>query len=194
MFDFFYHIFSNHPSLLFFIASFLGGEELILILAFLAAHKIFNLGNIFIFCFLGTLISDICWFLFGGFLSKKVEFFRNALSKYKHLFNIIKKISDKNYIVLLISKFIYGVRITTIMYFGAHNLNLIRFVLYEIFVICVWLPIVLLLGWFAGKGVSFFVNIYDNVWIMFVIVVSFIIGISFLKKYLNKEIDKIDKI
>lgn len=154
--------FQAHPFLLFFLAALIGGEEIMIPLAFMVGTGLWDFKTLLIACFLGTLVSDTLWFLLGRHGLQKTKLFKKHEDKYKKVVEFLNKISKNNFIVLLVTKFLYGTRIFTILHFGVSKISKSKFLLMNSVVIMVWLPIALGIGWFAGKGSSLFLGIYTH--------------------------------
>ena len=187
MLDSFLNIFHSYPLLMFFLGSVVGGEEVILTFAFMVAQGYGNEVQLFVGCYLGTFFSDICWFLIGRNYFSKMSFFKKLSVKYNRVVRFLKKVSSKPFILLFVTKFIYGTRVFTIMYVGLEGLKFLKFVLYNTFVIAAWLPVVLLVGWFAGRGMSGIVNIYENTGLALFGILVFIVITVFIRNYIGKQ-------
>ena len=64
--------------------------------------------------------------------------------------------------LLLVTKFIYGTRIFTIISFSTRGIPLFKFTYLNSLVIAVWLSCILGIGWLIGHGSSLFLDIYKN--------------------------------
>lgn len=159
--------FRDQPFLLFFLASFIGGEELMIPLAFLVGTGLWDFPTLFTACFLGTLVSDTLWFSLGRHGIQKTRLFQKYKEKYIKVEAFFAKISKSDCAILLISKFLYGTRIFMLFHFGIGGTPKSKFLLMNMGVITVWLPLVLGLGWFAGKGSTFFTQLYSHpAWVL----------------------------
>ncbi|MFA5793187.1 MAG: VTT domain-containing protein [Candidatus Gracilibacteria bacterium] len=154
--------FANHPIILFFVLSFIAGEEVMIPLAFLVGQGLWDLPTLFITFYVSTFLSDIAWFLFGKYAFKKATFFKKFLSKYQRMKLFISNISKNKFRLLLTTKFLYGTRIFTIMYTGTEGTSLPKFMGMNAIVIAVWLPVIVGLGWLAGRGSGMFFNLYEH--------------------------------
>jgi membrane protein DedA with SNARE-associated domain len=188
MIDTLFQYFKDQPALLIYIGAILGGEEIILTFAFLAAQGLWSVETAFIYCYLGTMTSDIGWFLLGRHTLGRMNFFQRFLSRYERIKHFLKKISNRPFILLFITKFIYGTRIFTIMYVGMEGLSLLKFIGYNIFVVGAWLPIVIGIGWLTGKGVSQVANVYENTGLAIGAILLFIIGTIWARKIFSKRV------
>ncbi len=180
--------FQNHAFLLFFIASLIGGEEVMIPLAFLVGTGLWDIQTLFLACFIGTLVSDTLWFLLGRHGLQKTELFKKHKGKYDKVVHFLNKISKKDFVVLLVTKFLYGTRIFTILHFGVSSMPKSRFILLNSIVILVWLPLALNIGWFAGKGSSFFLGIYEHPLWFFTSIAGVILIYHFLRNQLASRI------
>lgn len=144
--------FTENPQLLFFLAALIGGEELIVPLAFLVGTGLWDVPTLFIFTAIGTLVADVGWFLLGRHGIQKSALFKRHTEKYKKVTAMIKKIADHEFNLLLITKFIYGTRIFTIIHLSLEETHLYRFIALNSIVIVVWLTVIINIGWWAGKG------------------------------------------
>lgn len=159
--------FKDQPFLLFLIASFVGGEELMIPLAFLVGTGLWDFPTLFAACFLGTLVADTLWFLLGRHGIQKSKLFQKHKERYKKVEAFFAKISKNDFVVLLISKFLYGTRIFMLFHFGIGGMPKGKFLLMNIGVIVAWLPLVLALGWFAGRGSSTITRLYEHpAWVL----------------------------
>jgi len=187
MLESFLDIFRSCPPVLFFIGSIIGGEEVILTFAFMVAQGFSTEIDLFIYCYLGTMFSDVCWFLSGRHFFKKMSFFERLSVKYNKVVHFLKKVSKKPFVLLFITKFIYGTRVFTIIYVGLEGLKLSKFFLYNIFVVLAWLPIVLSVGWLAGRGMSGILNIYENTGLALLGILVFIIVTVLTRNFISKK-------
>lgn len=154
--------FAQHPVILFFLAAYLGGEEIIVPLAVLVGQGLWDVGTLFVVCYIATVLADASWFLLGRHGVRETHFFR----KYEHRFQkasvLFRKIARSELGILLTTKFIYGARIFSIIFLSLEGVSLSRFVLLNSFVVFIWLSCVITVGWMIGRGSSFFLSIYRH--------------------------------
>ena len=174
-----------------FLGSFFGGEETIIALTILSYHGLVPLFAIFLFSLLGTVASDTLWFFVGKTLlfDKMIshKYFRKG---YDRIAWVIDSIFRGNHFVsLLVTKFLYGTRIITIMYISREKIPFKIFFVYNVLTTLVWLPVVMAIGWFAGKGISA-VAVSKNMQAVVVFMVIFIGVLHLLRIWINKFIIK----
>lgn len=174
------------------IGAFFGGDAIIIFLSSLSGQGLISFWTIIFFCSLGTISSDVMWFFIGRTrLTGKIISIKQLNSGYSKIERILKKFGTSDFLLLLIVKFIYGIRIIAIIYFSRERKNFFRFVNYNSIAVLVITLFVASLGWMAGKGISSYVNIYENfmtaIKIIVIFLVIFFILKSFIKKWLLKE-------
>ena len=174
------------------VGAFFGGDGIILFLSSLSGQGVINFWTIILFCSLGTIASDVMWFFIGRTrLADKVISHKQFNRGYSKIERILAKYGRSDFLLLLIVKFIYGIRIITIVYFSRERKSFPRFVNYNSIAVLVITVFVSFLGWMAGKGIRSYVDIYENfrtaIKIIVLILVLFFILKSVIKKWLLKE-------
>jgi len=180
--------FAAYPFTISTLGAFVGGEETILVIAFLAGQGVFGFWTIFVGSILGTVLSDLMWFYIGrSKFANKLLRWKHFKTGYKKAKNILDKLVQKNtFITLVVGKFIYGTRIATITYLSRERLSITRFSLYNSIVILIWLAVVVPVGWLAGKGFSNVLNVYKNVEHTIAVIVLFVIAAYAVKLVVDK--------
>jgi membrane-associated protein len=148
IFNFLEQIIVLHPVLAVFVSSFFS-EEIIVFLAILSGRGIINFWIVFCAGILGLLCFDSLCFLagkskFGKYVEEK--FFKEH---FKSVGGINK---SRAFFYLFVTKFIYGTRIASLMYYGMRKMSYKRFVVYDFVSLVFWACIMLGAGWLAGKG------------------------------------------
>jgi membrane protein DedA with SNARE-associated domain len=173
-----------------FVGAMFGGEETIIVITMLAAGGIVSLWSVFIFSFLGTIISDSIWFYAGKTsIFNKMITHRFFAGGYNKLTNVMDATFHGNrFLALLTTKFLYGTRVVTIMYISREKIPFLRFTVYNALTTAIWLPIVLAIGWFAGKGFGILLNITKNVQVIIISIIAFVAVFYLLRVWINKLI------
>lgn len=184
--------FSNYTPIISFLGAIIWWDEVLIALSILAAQGVFNIWYILIFFYLWILLSDFLWYLLW-----KSSFFdwfvnRKYISKlYFRWHKIISSISKKSsFKTLLITKFIYGIRIPTIMYLSKEGLKSWPFFTYTIITNLIWTPIVLLIWYYAWKWVSIATNFSDNLILFLTLIGVIIILFDLLMRFISFTIKK----
>ncbi len=177
----------DHPIILFFISAYFGGEELIIPLAILVGHGLWDFQTLFITTFISTLIADLTWFMLGRHGIQKRKFFERYQHRYKKISHFIRKIAKSELKLLLITKFIYGTRIFSIIYLSLEGLSVSKFLKLNFFVILIWLSTITGMGWMVGKGSAFFVNIYEHPLILIAGILVLVFLFHFIRNYFSQK-------
>ena len=160
-----------------FLSSFFGGEGLIMALSAMAANRLIPLWVIIVFCFLGTLTADSAVFLAARTgIAARISRLRFISTAYNNVNSVVRRVSrHSSFVTLFIAKFMYGTRMITIMIVSRERLRFHRFLAYDSIITAVWLAIVVMLGWIAGKGAGRTTRIVDDTRIGITITVLLII-------------------
>jgi len=177
----------DHPIILFAISAYIGGEELIIPLSILVGHGLWDLQTLFIATFISTIMADLTWFLLGRHGIQKHRLFERHKHRYKKISKFIRKISKSEFKLLLITKFIYGTRIFSIIYLSLEGLSISKFLKLNFFVVSIWLSAIIGMGWMIGKGSTFFVNIYEHPLILTTGILILIFIFHFGRNYFSQK-------
>lgn len=172
-------------------AALFGGEELIMFFSILAGHGLLDIWKVALFGFFGILVSDIFWFFIARtalFESIKNKARGNFL--YKHASNIILKFSHQNdFIYILLTKFLYGLRIISIFRVSRKKKEFWRFLIIDSSAILIWSSIMLSIGWVIGKlfftAINVFSEIHKLIFLALGVMIALYIIESIIKHYLD---------
>jgi membrane protein DedA with SNARE-associated domain len=172
-----------------FFASLLFGEEIILIFSFLSANGYLPLWKVFVFCFLGRLLSDSFFFALGKF---KIA---NILKKYQNhnvyadVEKVFSKIHRKNlFVTLLYTKIMIGMRIAIMFYIGSKGASLKKILISDAAAIFVWLIVLMPLGWFAGSSFKFVLDVFNDIKLTILFLIIMILFGVIINGYLRRRI------
>jgi membrane protein DedA with SNARE-associated domain len=154
--------FAQNPLLLFFLAAYIGGEELIIPLAVLVGQGLWDVETLFTVCFVATVLADITWFLLGRHGVQRRKFFQKYQHRFEKASTFFRRIAKSEMGILLTTKFIYGTRIFSIIFLSLEGLALPKFILLNSIVTFIWLSCIVTIGWMIGRGSSLFLNIYKH--------------------------------
>ena len=136
-----------------FLGSIVAGEIIILLAVFLASLKLLNIYLVIIFSIAGVMVGDSLWFYMGSKLKDKVSFIGRFFkaSKYHKAIASFAARYIKNYKkYLIISKFVYGFRVITILTSGYYKIPYRSFVIYNTIGTIIELSVVVFLGYTMG--------------------------------------------
>ena len=186
---------SPFPYLVSFLAPFLGGEILVMTVAFVGSSGIFPFWTIVFFSFLGMLCLDIFWYFLVK--SRSVERFKKSKiisAKNYTLERHLEKISDKNdIIILLLSKILVGTRILIIAYISLRKISFKKFLFYDSIPTFIWAIMLVSLGWFSGASFKLITALFNDIKIAITILVLGGILVYLILKLLRASILKKEK-
>lgn len=166
-----------------------GGEVAIITLAFLSQQGLVKLSYVIIFGLLGAVLADLLWY--GLTKLRIVQKFKEWKKVKKHYENVEKKLEKvsrgKDFMMLLIAKFVVGTRVVTILYLGLKKISLIRFTVYSIATNSIWLGCMIVLGVLAGKGFAV-LGVFDKIQWIITGVVALIILWNLIEKFITKKV------
>jgi len=177
-----------------FLGGFITGESIILFLSFLSANGLIPIWYILVFSTLGMFLSDFIPFTFGKF-----KFIRRLLKKKistheKKIEEALMKYARNNlFLTLLYSKFIYGISIPVLIYLGYKKTPYSKFIWTNLLVEIIFVPIIVYLGFLAGKGFRFVLIIFDNMRIAILSLIIFIILLIYIRKWIDQKFMKKQK-
>lgn len=180
--------FGNYTSLVSFFGAIIGGEETLVVLAILAAHGYISILSLGIFFYLGIVVSDLMWYSLGRSRIFNWIIKRKSVSKIYYYWDKLLNKSTKgnNFQALLITKFLYGLRLPTIMYLARERMKLKSFFFYTLIVDAIWVSAILIIGWFAGKGISLATNLSDNIILFLVLIGVTLVLFTLLVKFISE--------
>jgi len=155
------------------------------LLSAISSEGYLNIISLFFVAVLANLSSDLFLYFVGDKLIRKLKF--KTIKKYKKLSSELFKKFKKPEIVLILSKFVYGTRTITTITFGINRpLSFVRFLVVDIFCLGIIAFVIMLIGWFFGTVIDFNL-IYKNIKISILIIISILILIFLIKKWINKK-------
>lgn len=172
-------------SLMLFILTFVSllflGEPAVLGFAFFSATtNIFSFIELLTLVYISALIAESFWFFVGRVSTKSIQ--RSIrLATVRSDFSIfIKKIGlNKPFRLLFYSRLFSGLSILVIIFLGRSNITLRTFILYSLIVNAFWSPVIVTIGFAAGKGYPHLLTIFEDIRTFFVIILL----IAFLGYY-----------
>lgn len=180
------------------------GNAFILAISALVARGSFDFWRILFLVFIGVSLSDVVWFYIARtkFIEKihmKLKGGSKVYAKLKETISRLHKGTVKsNFLILFLSKYIYGIETLVVFYFSRKGMKFWKFLLYDLPNTFIWVLTLVTAGWLAGRGYTRLLEAYDN----FRLVLTLIIGIIIIlysvwrfasKRLLMEEDKKIEK-
>ncbi len=181
----------GYMPLICFFGALVGGEETVLLLSVLAARDFYPIWIVFVFCFLGILVADSVWFFVGRLKlvtkMKEHKYFKKHSEKARNF--IDNKFKGNHFILLFSTKFLYGLRIVTLMFLG-RRIKFKEFFMYNSIIAAIWTIVIVSLGWFAGRGVGWLWDTYRNLQLLIIVGIIIIVAFYILKIIVGKIVGK----
>lgn len=139
--------------LILFLGAVFAGEVFILAASFLAYLGYFEIGWVIVISLVGILLSDSFWYFVGSRYNGLISQYSRSLCP-RRWHGFLDRIKDnfKNHFkkFLILSKFVYGIRILTILLAGHQKLSYHQFFIYNFFANICWLIVVVAIGLAVG--------------------------------------------
>jgi len=155
------------------------GEFFVIFTGILSHLGALNFWLSLFFILLGSISKTFIGYRLGEFLLEK--FNHHKIFKYiqKRVYNVLPRFKTKPFWSIFASKFIMGINFLVIIFCGYEKINYKQFLKAEIFATVIWVPTLLLLGYFFGYTA---LSISREIWKFSVVVlVLFILFILFDK-------------
>jgi len=146
-------ILTDYGYIIVFLGTIFAGELVILAAVFLASLGILNIYLVILFGLAGIVVSDNLWYWVGTRLNNRFEGLKQYFytTKYQQKINSFKNKFDNNYSKFLVmSKFVYGLRVLTILTSGYQKIPYKKFVLFNLIGTLSWMIIIVFLGYVMG--------------------------------------------
>lgn len=138
-----------------FVGTFLFGETVILAGIVLAAAGAVPVSALLGLSILGTLASDMVWFFFGQRLVHLARRWRTLQTRYERAMEAMERVDDgKKFYYLLFYKFVYGIRIVTIVFTSLRRIPLRRFLLLDAIGTVAYMSILIGVGLLLCQGAT----------------------------------------
>lgn len=154
-----------NPILTVLVGSMFLGEDVLVFLAILSGKGMIPVWIIIVFGVIGIILGDIFYFSLGKTwfvrgLEKKLDRSR----KLRVLYSVIHYYAEKNRLLtMIVSKYVYGIRLLVIFYMSARGMNLRKFLPYNLLATSIWAMIMLPAGWLVGRGISWVFNAANDI-------------------------------
>ena len=191
-------ILQQYGYLIVFLGSIVAGEVFIVAAAFLAVAGFFNIYLVFLVALAGTLLSDNFWYFLGLKGKKPISFCgRKVCSKKmkKRVDDLKEEFTNHYKKVLILGKFVYGIRIISLVTCGYRNVKYKTFFTYNFIGNIVWLTSVVVAGYFFGFSWDYLsrYNSYVKYIVVVGVILFFAVRLSIshfikLNDYLKKQL------
>lgn len=138
------------------------GEPVIIAVAFIAAsYNLFPVWILGVIAFITAVIAEFFWYAIGRF-SAVQKFFLHPRAE--EVVSLMRRFHIHRPLPLLfVTRLFTGLTIVAIIYLSARGVKFTSFIMYSIMVNAFWTPVVVSVGYLAGKGYVLALTILNNV-------------------------------
>ncbi|MFQ5548756.1 MAG: DedA family protein [Woeseia sp.] len=167
--------------------SFIGGTAVILILAAFGGSAGIPWWPILVGAFLGNYASDIGWFaLARSRLANRLRTSRLFKEQSEQVSRLRDNYRKRDWLFFVAIKFAYGLRIAQILLFGAAHYAWHRFLKLDGVAVLVINGAAVMAGWMFGRGVTRYLDLFENTGTLMSAVAVLIIAYFALKWLINR--------
>lgn len=134
---------------------------------------------------LGTITADMVWYSFGKHILALLKGrFSHYYEKQERMFRVINKFVpvEKPWLLLLITKFLYGTRILTVIYLSLNRVTFRKFIVFDAFITFIYLGVLFIFTKLAVFGTHKLLASMNDIGIaLLALVISFIVVRVFSK-------------
>lgn len=184
-----FEILKHYGYIIVFLGTIVAGEVVILSAVFLATLKMLNIYLVVLFSLAGVVVADNLWYLLGVKLKGKLNNLKKYFNtgKYADKVTTFSKKFNSNYrYYLVMSKFVYGFRIITVLTSGYQKIPYRKFLTFNLIGTILSMTIIVFLGYFMGVSWSYLSQYSNNTkyYALFGLLILFVIRYIF-KRLIN---------
>ena len=154
-----------YKTLLLILGSIYPGEEAIILFSVFAGQGLISLTEVIVIGALGILLVDnLIFWLAKSRLSARIRRWRIFSKRSQRLSIVMQKLhKERPFLVLFITKFVYGLRYISVFYLGFKKMSWKRFFLYDLAAFALWGAIMIPLAWLAARGFTLGLHVVRGV-------------------------------
>src|SRR5687768_4055663 len=135
-----------------FVGTFLEGEAILIAAGFFASRGYLNLGLVTLVAFAGAYAGHLFWFWLGRVHGVKLldRFPRMK----RHFGKGIRVFERYGATAIIITQWIYGLRITCAVIIGMSKIGLVKFFVYEAISCALWAVVITFAGFYFGRAIE----------------------------------------
>jgi len=167
-----------------FVGTFLEGEAILVMAGFFAERGYLNIFTVTGVGFVGAYVGHIFWFWLGRAHGMRIL---DRFPKMKlHFGKSIRMFERYGAAAIIITQWLYGLRITCAVIIGISRISVLKFLVYEAVSCLVWAVVIAFAGYYFGAAVERVLGKAEHVekWGLLIIVV---VGVAVWLYHQNKE-------
>jgi membrane protein DedA with SNARE-associated domain len=135
-----------------FVGTFLEGEAVLVAAGFFASQGYLDIFLVALVAFCGAYAGHVFWFWLGR--AYGLRLLDRFPSMKRHFGKGVRVFERYGAAAIIITQWIYGVRITCAVIIGMSRINLIKFLLYEAASCALWAVVITALGYYFGRAID----------------------------------------
>ena len=168
------------------IGTFLEGETILIIAAYLASKGMLNIYLVMLSAISGTILGDQTYFYIGRI--QGMSFIQKRPKLKKKWIRISALIKKRENIIILGYRFVYGFRNITPFALGILNVSPIKYLILNVIAATVWAISFSCLGYMFGAMISSDIETYEKVFALGILILAVLAAfIYWLKKRIKNE-------
>jgi len=177
-----------------YLGAILFGETVIIPASFLSSSGFISPFSVLWVSLLGTMSADSLWFFAGDKLLKCCEKYKWCKNRHKRVLHVIERLTSKNpFHYLILSKFLYGTRIATIIYLAMRKVKFAKFLSFNSLGSVIWLIIIIGFSWAAGNSTRSITGITERIDIMALVLVLVFLSVKLGELFICKVVQRKNK-
>ena len=169
-----------------FIGTFLEGETILIIAAYLASKGMLNIYLVTLSAVAGTILGDQTYFYIGRI--QGISFIQKRPNLKKKWVRISGLIERRENIIILAYRFVYGFRNITPFALGILNIHAMKFLILNVIAATVWAISFSVLGYTFGAMIRNDIETYETVFALGILFIAVLAAfIYWLKKRMKNE-------
>ena len=156
-----------------FVGMLLEGETILIGAGILIYLKAFDPFDTFMIAIPGVIIGDFLWYYLGMFLHKRYAENKMIIYAKKNILRLLPNFEQKPFWSIFVSKFIYGLNHSALIFSGFLKINLTLFAKAEILASIIWTIGNLILGYIMSYAA---INVTHNIKFFGIIIISLVLA------------------
>lgn len=147
------------------LAAFLWGNSATLVFALTAGMGVIDPVTVFIFSTIGNHGKDTLFFFLGrSRWVDRITAWKRVAPAYERLNALREKYAHHDLKIFILIKFMYGLRLISMIYFGSVNFPFARYLWCNTIALAIINAAITAAGWALGRGVGYNLNVFENGW------------------------------
>ena len=135
-----------------FVGTFLEGETILVFAGFFASRRYLSLTLVIVTAFFGSYSGHLFWFWLGR--TRGVKLLERHPRLERHFGKAIRLFERWGAPAILISQYVYGLRIASAIVVGISRISMVKFMIYQAISCASWAALIAILGYFFGQAVE----------------------------------------